>query len=241
MSVTRSRTFLRSLGRLVLIVAGAILVAPLILVERIEFLLSRGRCELVFDSVKELLSLAPTLLGSYLRSTFYWAACEHVPPTTRLLLGSMIAHRATRIGRRCVVGAYSIIGSASLGDDVLVGSHCIILSGKGQHTWCDDHWEYTWQERRDGRVTIGDRCWIGDGAIVMDSIGDDCIVGAGAVVRRALPPRTVVAGNPARKSTYWPADGAPRAPTGSASAPPGKTPDPTDEGGEGPAGDEPER
>lgn len=47
---------------------------------------------------------------------------------------------------------------------------------------------------------IGENCFIGAGAIVLPGvqIGDSCVVGAGAVVTRDVPPRTVVAGNPAR-------------------------------------------
>ena len=49
-------------------------------------------------------------------------------------------------------------------------------------------------------VTIGDRVFIGANAVVMMgvTIGDEAVVGAGAVVSRDVPPRTVVAGVPAR-------------------------------------------
>ncbi len=49
-------------------------------------------------------------------------------------------------------------------------------------------------------VTVGDDVWIGAGAIILPgvSIGVGSIIGAGSVVTRAVPARTVVAGNPAR-------------------------------------------
>ena len=49
-------------------------------------------------------------------------------------------------------------------------------------------------------INIGDRVWIGTGAIILAgvSIGDEAVVGAGAVVTKDVPPRTVVAGNPAK-------------------------------------------
>lgn len=49
-------------------------------------------------------------------------------------------------------------------------------------------------------VVVGPRSYIGVGAIVMCgvTIGERAIVGAGSVVARDVPPRTVVAGNPAR-------------------------------------------
>jgi acetyltransferase-like isoleucine patch superfamily enzyme len=47
---------------------------------------------------------------------------------------------------------------------------------------------------------IGRRCFIGARSIVLPGveIGDESVVGAGSVVTRNVPPRTVVAGNPAR-------------------------------------------
>ena len=52
---------------------------------------------------------------------------------------------------------------------------------------------------RIARVVIGDRVFVGAGAIILPGtrIGDDSIVGAGAVVRGDIPPRSLVVGNPA--------------------------------------------
>jgi maltose O-acetyltransferase len=49
-------------------------------------------------------------------------------------------------------------------------------------------------------VSIGSRVYVGARAVILPgvTIGDDAIVGAGSVVTRDVPPRTVVAGNPAR-------------------------------------------
>jgi maltose O-acetyltransferase len=50
-------------------------------------------------------------------------------------------------------------------------------------------------------VTIGADVWIGGAAVIGPgvTIGDGSIVGAGSVVVADVPPRTVVAGNPARE------------------------------------------
>jgi maltose O-acetyltransferase len=52
---------------------------------------------------------------------------------------------------------------------------------------------------RIARVVIGDRVFVGAGAIILPGsrIGDDSIVGAGAVVRGDVPPGSLVIGNPA--------------------------------------------
>jgi acetyltransferase-like isoleucine patch superfamily enzyme len=47
---------------------------------------------------------------------------------------------------------------------------------------------------------IGERCFIGARSIIMPGIriGDECVVGAGSVVVADVPPRSIVAGNPAK-------------------------------------------
>lgn len=49
-------------------------------------------------------------------------------------------------------------------------------------------------------VSIGDRCWIGAGAIILPGVvlGDDVIVGAGSVVTKSFSSCSVIAGNPAK-------------------------------------------
>ena len=49
-------------------------------------------------------------------------------------------------------------------------------------------------------TVIHDNCFIGMNAVILcgTSVGPNAIVGAGAVVSKDVPPRTVVAGNPAR-------------------------------------------
>ncbi|MEM7667690.1 MAG: acyltransferase [Pseudomonadota bacterium] len=47
---------------------------------------------------------------------------------------------------------------------------------------------------------VGENCFIGGRSLIMPGveIGDNCVVGAGSVVTKSVPPRSVVAGNPAQ-------------------------------------------
>ena len=49
-------------------------------------------------------------------------------------------------------------------------------------------------------VRIEDNCWLGQNVVVLKgvTVGRNSIVGASSVVTRSVPPRSVVAGNPAR-------------------------------------------
>lgn len=47
---------------------------------------------------------------------------------------------------------------------------------------------------------IGENCFIGGRSMILPGveIGDNCVVGAGSVVTKSVPPRSLVAGNPAK-------------------------------------------
>lgn len=51
-----------------------------------------------------------------------------------------------------------------------------------------------------GHVRIGNRCWIGAGAVLLKDVelGDECVVAAGAVVTKSFPAGSVIAGVPAK-------------------------------------------
>ena len=55
---------------------------------------------------------------------------------------------------------------------------------------------------RDSGCTVGDRCLVGMGSIVLDHavIGSDCFIGAGSLVtpRTVIPPGSFVLGRPAK-------------------------------------------
>ncbi len=191
-------------GAFVTLAVGASLLVllPLVLLVKVEEWITGGRSERLFSAGKELLAPVPTIVGSYLRSTYYWACCWDVHPDTRMLIGSMIAHRQTRIGPGCLVGAWTIVGAVDIEPRVLIGARCSLLSGKRTHRRKDGRLSpFRVQELpKEGRFRIGADCWIGDQAVVMASLPEGCTIGAGSVVYTTPPPEALSWGTPPARS-----------------------------------------
>src|SRR4051812_23972256 len=73
----------------------------------------------------------------------------------------------------------------------------------GRHSWVALQAIILTHDRTRGlylHTRIGERCFIGARSMVLPGVqvGDECIVAAGSVVTRDVPPRCIVAGNPAR-------------------------------------------
>ena len=179
--------------KLLFFALAVVLAAPLILAATLERVFSRG--EGVFVGASQLLALLPGLGGAYVRAAFYWATLERCHWEIRVGFGSVFTHRGASLGRNASMGAYCVVGHADIGEDVMMASRISIPSGKRQHF---DEAGRIRAEPRFDRVAIGDRSWVGEGAIVMADVGGDCIVCAGAVVTGAMPDGALIGGNPAR-------------------------------------------
>jgi acetyltransferase-like isoleucine patch superfamily enzyme len=85
-------------------------------------------------------------------------------------------------------------GGITIGDDVLIGPQTIIATLNHDPD----------PDKRGGmfakQVVIGNKVWLGARVTICPgvTIGESAIVGAGAVVTKDVPPRTVVAGVPAK-------------------------------------------
>ena len=78
----------------------------------------------------------------------------------------------------------------TIGDDVTLASRVYILAHDAS---TKRHLGYT----KVGRVTIGNKVFVGANSIILPNvnIGDNAIIGAGSVVTRDVPANSVVAGN----------------------------------------------
>lgn len=144
------------------------------------------------------LSLVPGRIGRYLRTSFYVVTLPRCGYDLALDLCSWVAHPTAEIGRGVVVGSFSIIGTATIGDDVLVASRVSVLSGKSQHPMPRQREQSGDREPYFERVHIGRGCWLGEGSIVMADLGEYCMISPGSVVTRKAPPESTAIGNPAR-------------------------------------------
>ncbi|MHA1279569.1 MAG: acyltransferase [Candidatus Helarchaeota archaeon] len=111
--------------------------------------------------------------------------------------GSFFSRRAVEVGKNSSLGAYCVIGSVKIGEEVLIASRVSISSGRHQHGSSANE-KRKWGETDVKTVQIGDRCWIGEGAIVLADVGEACIISAGSVIVKPVPDYTVAVGNPAR-------------------------------------------
>lgn len=129
-----------------------------------------------------------------------------MPPRERGRLPANPYHEACWIVGEPVIGEGTWIGAFTVIDGsggLTIGEGCDIASGVHIYTHssarrCVSGRRFAEVER--APVTIGDRVFIGANAVVLMgvTVGDECVIAAGAVVTTDVPPRTVVAGSPAR-------------------------------------------
>ncbi len=109
--------------------------------------------------------------------------------------------KGAAIGRNCKISSHTFIcEGVTVEDEVFIGHGVTFINdlyprattaGGGLQT--EDDWKVI-------PTVVKQGASIGSGATILAgvTIGEQAIVGAGSVVTRDVPPRTVVAGNPAR-------------------------------------------
>jgi maltose O-acetyltransferase len=107
--------------------------------------------------------------------------------------------RGIRLGDRSDIGMDAlVIGPIDIGRDVMMGPRCVLLADSHETSALDVPMNRQgFKEHRP--IVIEDDVWIGAGVVILPGrrIGTGSIVGAGSVVAHDVPPRAVVAGNPA--------------------------------------------
>lgn len=122
-----------------------------------------------------------------------------IPPTTKINPPFYCDH-----GNGIIIGEHTFInynctfldgGYIRIGNHVLIGPNCQLYTP--QHPM--DYIERREPKETEHPITIGDDTWLGGGVIVCPgvTIGRRCIIAAGSVVIRDIPDDSLAAGNPA--------------------------------------------
>ena len=194
---TENKSFgIKGIAKALVVSIALVLVAPMAGVERLFRAIWKR--DIFFAGHGEILSLIPTKLGRYLRNAYYFLTLEECPLDSCFMMGVMFTHSEAKVGHRIYVGAYSLIGMASIGDDVMISDHVNVLSGKNQHGTASLDVPFQQQTQLFTNVSIGNNTWIGASAVIMADVGGNCVIGAGSIVTKAVPDSSVAVGSPAR-------------------------------------------
>lgn len=112
----------------------------------------------------------------------------------------VIGNRVTATGGLTIAAMHAI----TIEDDVMLAGNVFISDGSHGFEHADEPYKYQ-PMTRIAAVTIRRGCWIGQNVVIMPgvTIGEMTIVGANSVVTRDVPPRSIVAGSPARVRKRW--------------------------------------
>ena len=152
----------------------------------------------LFSSFSQLLSLLPGKTGTYLRAGFYHFTLTLCSKDVVICFMVLLSQRDTEIESGVYIGPGCNIGRCKIGKNTLLGSSVHIMSGTGQHRFEDLNIPIKDQGGSFEKITIGEDCWVGNGALILANIGNKCVVGAGSVVVNTVPDCSIVAGNPAK-------------------------------------------
>lgn len=150
--------------------------------------------------------------GSYLDEGTYLHACPggiEIGRNSYVMHGAVLhvynfrdlPHAGIRIGEQSLIGEYCVLrgqGGVEIGDRVYLSPMVQVVAVN--HVFGDADTPFVDQGITAEGIRIEDDVWIGSGAVITDgvTVGRGSVVAAGAVVTRDVPPRTIVAGVPAK-------------------------------------------
>lgn len=175
---------------------SALLISPFLFLY--WFLSFFSKSDSLFFAFSQFLSLLPGKTGTYLRTAFYRHTMSLCSKDAVISFLVLFAQQDTEIETGVYIGPNCNIGSCKIGKNTLLGSGVHIMSGKRQHEFDNPDLYIKDQDGTLEKISIGEDCWIGNGALICANVGDKCIVGSGSVVTSEVPAYSIVAGNPAK-------------------------------------------
>ena len=180
----------------IIFILSVILISPFIIIYKVLSLIDKS--DQPFASFSQLLSLLPGKTGNYLRASFYFFCMLRCEKNCVISFLSIFSQQATELESGVYIGPGCNIGLSSIKQNTLLGSGVHIMSGKNQHHITDLNTPIKDQGGCFEKITIGENCWIGNGALIMADIGEHSIIGAGSVVVDKIPAFSIAVGNPAK-------------------------------------------
>jgi acetyltransferase-like isoleucine patch superfamily enzyme len=107
----------------------------------------------------------------------------------------------SKIGKNCKVSSHTFIcEGVTIEDNVFIGHGVTFINDTYPRATAADGELQTEADWKVEVTLIKKGASIGSGATILSKVvvGEDAIVGAGSVVTKSVPPRAIVAGNPAR-------------------------------------------
>lgn len=136
--------------------------------------------------------------GAVLRS---WPRSNPLIPNHPVVLATRSEQAVIKIGADCGFTGTTIVSAerVEIGDRVLVGANTTIVDTDFHPLTPEGRLE-DMSNGKHREVIIHDDVFIGMNCLILKGteIGEGSVVGAGSVVTGQVPPRTIVAGNPAR-------------------------------------------
>jgi acetyltransferase-like isoleucine patch superfamily enzyme len=114
------------------------------------------------------------------------------------------------VGRRCKISSHTFVcEGVTIEDNVFIGHGVTFVNDMFPRATTDGGELQSEKDWKVEKTYVRKGASIGSGATILANvtIGEQAIVGAGSVVTKDVPPRTIVAGNPARVLRNIPTNG----------------------------------